>query len=80
MSLLKTVAKPTFSPEHGVYVVLIVSFLVGAELASQWHWATTFALLTAFSAFQAEHPLTLQIKQRSSLKPRFLLWGAVYSY
>jgi hypothetical protein len=79
MSFLKTIAKPTFSPEHGVYVVLIVAFLVGVELASQWHWGTTIALLTAFSAFQAEHPLTLQIKQRSSLKSRFLFWGTVYS-
>lgn len=78
MSLLKTIAKPTFSPEHGVYVVLIVSFFVGAELATNWNWGTSIALLTAFSAFQAEHPLTLQIKQRSSLKPRFLFWGGVY--
>jgi YwiC-like protein len=78
MSFFKTIAKPTFSPEHGVYVVLIISFLMGAELASRWHWETTIAFLTAFSAFQAEHPLTLQIKQRLSLKPRFLFWGVVY--
>ncbi|MEO1623386.1 MAG: YwiC-like family protein, partial [Cyanobacteria bacterium J06632_3] len=63
---------PTVSPEHGAYVVLIVSFLTGAAAAQQWTWATTLALLCAFCGFQAEHPLVLQIKQRRSWKPRFL--------
>ncbi|QSF49727.1 YwiC-like family protein [Thermosynechococcus sp. GLH187] len=70
---------PTFSPEHGVYVMLIVAFLTGAAAAQHWSWRTTLALVTAFSAFQAEHPLTLQIKQRRSWKPRCLMWGGVYS-
>ncbi|MGF1571174.1 MAG: YwiC-like family protein [Nodosilinea sp.] len=70
---------PTFSPEHGVYVVLLVSFLTGAAAAQQWNWATTLALICAFAGFQAEHPLTLQIKQRRSWKPRFLVWGGLYA-
>lgn len=69
---------PTISPQHGVYVVLIVSFLIGAAAAQTWTWTTTLALLCAFCGFQAEHPLVLQIRQRSSLKPRFLLWGGLY--
>lgn len=69
---------PTVSPEHGAYVVLTVSFLTGAAAAQQWTWATTLALLCAFCGFQAEHPLMLQIKQRRSWKPRFLLWAGVY--
>ncbi|CAN5779046.1 hypothetical protein BH23CYA1_BH23CYA1_17020 [soil metagenome] len=69
---------PTVSPEHGAYVVLVVSFLTGAAAAQQWTWATTLALLCAFCGFQAEHPLMLQIKQRRSGKPRFLLWAGVY--
>lgn len=69
---------PTVSPEHGAYVVLMVSFLTGAAAAQQWTWATTLALLCAFCGFQAEHPLMLQIKQRRSWKPRFLLWAGVY--
>jgi hypothetical protein len=44
-----------FSPEHGVYVMLLVSFLVGAAAAQQWIWATTLALICAFAGFQAEH-------------------------
>ncbi|WP_235006825.1 YwiC-like family protein [Calothrix rhizosoleniae] len=28
--------RPTVSPEHGVYVMLIVSFLTGAATAQQW--------------------------------------------
>jgi hypothetical protein len=70
--------RPTFSPEHGVYVVLLVSFLSGAALAQDWTLATTLALACAFFGFQAEHPLVLQLKQRRSLKPRFLVWGGVY--
>lgn len=70
--------RPTFSPEHGVYVILFVSFLTGASAARDWTWNTTLALICAFCAFQAEHPFVLQIKQRKSLKPRFLIWGGLY--
>lgn len=70
--------RPTFSPEHGVYVMLLVSFLIGAAAAQQWNRSTTLALVCAFAGFQAEHPLVLQIKQRRSLKPRFLVWGGIY--
>lgn len=69
---------PTVSPEHGAYVMLAVSFLTGAAAAQQWTWATTLALICAFCGFQAEHPLVLQIKQRRSWKPIFLLWSGVY--
>ncbi|CAN1211139.1 YwiC-like protein [Tumidithrix helvetica PCC 7403] len=71
--------RPTFSPEHGVYVVLLVSFLTGAAAAQQWTLTTTLALICGFAGFQAEHPLVLQIKQRRSWKPRFLTWGGVYT-
>lgn len=71
--------RPTLSPEHGVYVVLLVSFLTGAALAQAWTLATTLALVCAFFGFQAEHPIVLQIKQRRSFKPRFLVWGGLYS-
>lgn len=71
--------RPIFSPEHGVYVMLLVSFLTGAAAAQQWNWATTLALICAFSGFQAEHPWMLQIKQRKSFKPRFWVWGCLYS-
>jgi hypothetical protein len=70
--------RPLFSPEHGVYVVLLVSFLTGTAAAQQWNWATTLALIVAFCGFQAEHPLRLQLKQRRSLKPRLLVWGGLY--
>ena len=70
--------RPTVSLEHGVYVVLVVSFLTGAAAAQQWTWATTLALICAFCGFQAEHPLVLQIKQRRSWKPRFLVWAGIY--
>jgi hypothetical protein len=70
--------RPLFSPEHGVYVVLLVSFLTGAAAAQQWNWATTLALVCAFCGFQSEHPLVLQLKQRRSIKPRFWVWGGLY--
>lgn len=71
--------RPVFSPEHGVYVMLLVSFITGAAAAQSWTWETTLALLCAFCGFQAEHPWMLQIKQRRSVKPRFWVWGGLYS-
>lgn len=58
---------------------MLVSFLLGAAAAQNWILETTLALVCAFCGFQAEHPLVLQIKQRRSLKPRFLIWGGVYA-
>jgi hypothetical protein len=71
-------SRPTVSPEHGVYVVLLVSLLTGTAAAQQWTETTTLALICAFCGFQAEHPLVVQTRQRKSLKPRLLLWGGVY--
>lgn len=59
--------------------MLLVSFLTGAAAALDWTWATTLAFICAFCGFQAEHPLMVQLKQRRSLKPRWLFWGGVYS-
>ena len=78
-SLTPILFRPTFSPEHGAYIVLFVAFVTGAAAAQQWTWHTTLGLICAWSAFQAEHPLVLQIKQRRSWKPRFLLWGGIYA-
>ncbi|MEM9274554.1 MAG: YwiC-like family protein [Cyanobacteria bacterium P01_F01_bin.143] len=71
--------RPTFSREHGVYIVLLVSFLTGAAAAQQWTWTTTLALICVFCAFQAEHPIAWQIRQRKSWKPRLLVWASLYS-
>ena len=71
-------SRPTFSPEHGVLLVLFGSFLTGAALAQQWTYNTTLALVCAFFALQAEHPYIVQIKLRKNLKPRYLVWGGIY--
>lgn len=70
--------QPTVSPEHGVYIMLAVSFLTGAAAAQHWTWTTTLLLLCVYCGFQAEHPFSLQIKQRHRWKPRFLLWAGLY--
>lgn len=70
--------QPTFSPEHGVLIVLFGALLTGASLAQAWTWQTSLACLAAFLGLQAEHPLTVQIKQRHSWKPRYLLWSGLY--
>ncbi|MEM8721987.1 MAG: YwiC-like family protein [Cyanobacteria bacterium P01_G01_bin.39] len=70
--------RPTFSPEHGVLLVLFGSFLTGAALAQQWTYTTTLALICAFFALQAEYPYIVQIKLRKNLKPRYLVWGGIY--
>jgi len=66
-------------PIHMQYVMLIVSFLTGAAAAQQWTWATTLALICAYCGFQAEHPFSLQVKQRRSWQLRLLVWIGIYS-
>ena len=56
--------RPTFSPEHGVLLVLFGSFVTGAALAQQWTYTTTVALVCALFALQIEHPFVVQIKLR----------------
>lgn len=70
--------RPTFSPEHGVLLVLLGAVLTGASLAQSWTGDTTWACLAAFLALQAEHPLVVQIKQRRKWRPRYLLWTGLY--
>ena len=70
--------KPTFSPEHGVLIVWLGSFLTGAALAQTWNYCTNLALLCSFFALQAEHPLVVQVKQRSKWKPRYAIWAGIY--
>ncbi|MEB3217201.1 MAG: YwiC-like family protein [Nostocales cyanobacterium 94392] len=70
--------KPTFSPEHGVLIILFGSFLTGAALAQTWNYCTNLALICAFFALQTEHPLIVQLKQRSTWKPRYLIWAGIY--
>ena len=74
----KPIYWPTFSPEHGVLLVLTGALLTGASLSQTWTWETTLACLGAFLGLQAEHPLVVQVKQRRSWKPRHLLWAGLY--
>ncbi len=73
-----SLVKPTFSPEHGVLIVWFGSFLTGAALAQAWNYCTSLALICTFFALQAEHPLVVQLKQRSTWKPRYAIWAGVY--
>ncbi|ACB54051.1 hypothetical protein cce_4703 [Crocosphaera subtropica ATCC 51142] len=70
--------RPTLAPEQGVFLVLLGSFLTGAALAQQWNQWTNLALICAFLTLQMEHPYVVQLKQRKSWKPRFLIWGGIY--
>ena len=69
---------PTFSPEHGVLLVLGGAVLTGASLAQAWTGETTLACIAALCGLQAEHPFTVQIKQRRHWKPRYLFWAGAY--
>ncbi|OKH12960.1 hypothetical protein NIES208_15555 [[Limnothrix rosea] IAM M-220] len=69
--------RPTWSHNHGVYVVLLVACLTGAAAARQWTLTTTLAMVCAFMGFQAEYPLSLQLMRRR-WKIRFLVWGGIY--
>ncbi|WP_299486501.1 YwiC-like family protein [Acaryochloris sp. IP29b_bin.137] len=70
--------RPTFAPEHGALLVLFGSLLSGAALAQSWTSNTTWACVCAGCALQAEHPLVVQLKQRRSWKPRYLVWAGIY--
>ncbi|MEL6385579.1 MAG: YwiC-like family protein, partial [Cyanobacteria bacterium J06626_18] len=65
-------------PEHGVLLVLLGAILTGASLAQTWTWETTLACLGTFFGLQTEHPIIVQIKQRSYWKPRYLFWAGLY--
>ena len=69
---------PTFSPEHGVLLVLLGAVLTGAALAQTWTNDTNLACLSAFLGLQAEHPLVVQIKRRRQWRPRYLVWAGLY--
>ena len=70
--------RPTVSPEQGILLILLGSVVTGSALAQHWTSSTTLALICTFFALQAEYPLILQIKQRRSWKPRFLVWSGIY--
>ncbi len=70
--------QPTFSPEHGVLLVLLGAMLTGASLAQTWNGDTSWACLAAFLGLQAEHPVIVQIKQRRRWRPRYLIWAGIY--
>lgn len=70
--------QPTFSPEHGVLLVLLGAVLTGASLAQHWQGDTSWACLAAFLALQAEHPVVVQIKRRRKWRPRYVVWASVY--
>ena len=59
-------------------IVWFGSFLTGAALAQTWNYCTNLALLCSFFALQAEHPLVVQVKQRSKWKPRYAIWAGIY--
>ena len=70
--------RPTFSPEHGVLLVLFGAVLTGASVAQAWTIDTSWAVLAAFLGLQAEHPLVVQVKQRRCWRPRYLIWASIY--
>lgn len=70
--------RPTFAPEHGALLVLLGSLLSGAALAQTWTLDTTLACCCAGCALQAEHPFIVQLKQRRTWKPRYLVWAGIY--
>ncbi|MBE9060823.1 YwiC-like family protein [cf. Phormidesmis sp. LEGE 11477] len=70
--------QPTFSPEHGVLLVLLGAVLTGASLAQAWTGDTSLACLAGFLGLQSEHPLVVQIKRRRQWRPRYLFWAGLY--
>ncbi|MEM6869209.1 MAG: YwiC-like family protein [Cyanobacteria bacterium P01_C01_bin.121] len=69
---------PTFSPEHGVLLVLLGAVLTGASVAQAWNIDTSLACLAAFLGLQAEHPVIVQVKRRRRWRPRYLVWAGAY--
>lgn len=61
--------RPTISPEHGVYVMLAVSFLTRAAAAQRWTWGTNLALIAVFCAL-----ITASAFGVALVKFAFILW------
>lgn len=70
--------RPTFSPEHGVLLVLLGAVLTGASVAQTWTGETSLACLSAFLGLQAEHPVIVQVKQRRQWRIRYCVWAGIY--
>ncbi|UCD37201.1 MAG: YwiC-like family protein [Fidelibacterota bacterium] len=69
--------KPPLSAEHGASVTLAICFLMGAWIAGQWNLNTIIALITAFTAFELQVPLTRMIRRRR-LELRLVTWALLY--
>jgi hypothetical protein len=69
--------RPTFSPEHGVYVVTAAAFATGIALAGTISRHTATAAVLVFCALQAEHALGIVLRCRGD-RTRYTLWAIAY--
>jgi len=75
---MKNIATPVFSPEHGAYVVLVASLLIGVVAVGDWSGVTTLAAIAALAAHQAQFPF-MQLLRRRRIDARLATWGVVYA-
>lgn len=73
---MRRLLTPVLSPEHGAYIVLVASFLVGVIGAGDWTVSTTVALVSIFCGFQAQFPVMQML--RRGVVGRLLVWAAIY--
>ncbi len=69
--------RPTFSREHGLYIVLLAAFTTGIALAGAISLASGVAVVLVFGAIQTEHALGMVLRRRGD-RARHLVWSIVY--
>jgi len=70
--------KPVWSKQHGAYVTLITSWLIGTLLSASFSLLHFAVLLLLLSGFNGVELLTDSIKRRSPQSHRRLLWTGIY--
>ena len=70
--------KPVWSKQHGAYVTLITSWLIGTLLSASFHLLHIAVLLLLLSGFNAVELLIDSIKRRSPQSQRRLIWMGIY--
>ncbi len=70
---------PVWSQQHGAYISLITSWLVGVVASDERSWSQAFIITFLLAAFQWTELLQEAMKKRFRIVPRKKLWLVLYA-
>lgn len=75
---MSELAKPVWSKQHGAYITLITSWLIGTLLSQSFTIHHIVVLLLLLSGFNCTELFVDSMKRRSPQSQRRLLWTGIY--